>query len=366
MGRLHDATPTGHAPSMSQPDDAETGRATTAVATLYHAWFTGMILTVASRKGSSVVGEWVRRTFRRQHEAKFLASFAKLGLRDLPHAVACARYHYLSNRIGGVEVEYMPESDRKAWVRFPHPRWLYDGTALCGVPESVSHGFLRGWYAQNGPSLGNPRLGFVCTSQDMTAEHGFSGYFVEEDRPLAAAERLRFRADEAPPPFDPAEAPLLDPRVWTPARLRKANRNYAMDYVAHGLSELLGQLGAEGRDLARLAARLIGRQFYRRVQHELHTSAGDLAGFAAFCVAMAVGEGSDAAAAVEADSATITWPACRVLRDVAADTDAAFDAWAGLWEGCLATHDRFLDVDATRMGTDVALRVTRRHQGGRT
>ena len=54
-----------------------------AVAVLHHAWFTGLILTIASRDGADVVGDWVRRTFRRQHEAKFLASFAKLGLDGL-------------------------------------------------------------------------------------------------------------------------------------------------------------------------------------------------------------------------------------------------------------------------------------------
>ena len=36
----------------------------------------------------------------------------------VPQAVAAAQYHYLSNLIGGVRVEYMPECDRKAWVRY--------------------------------------------------------------------------------------------------------------------------------------------------------------------------------------------------------------------------------------------------------
>ena len=52
--------------------------------------------------------------FRRQHLEKFLPGLAKLGLSALPHAVACAQYHYLSNHLGGVRVEYMYESDRKA------------------------------------------------------------------------------------------------------------------------------------------------------------------------------------------------------------------------------------------------------------
>jgi hypothetical protein len=332
-------------------------RACQAVATLHHAWFTGLILMIASRRGETVVGEWVRRTFRRQHEAKFLSSFAKLGLHDLPPAVACARYHYLSNRIGGVDVEYVPEHDRKAWVRFPHPRWIYDGTAICGVPESVSHGFLRGWYAQNGVSLGNPRLGFVCTSQDMTAQYGFSGYFVEEDRGLAADERLRFRPDEAPPRFDPALAPRLDPAVWTPARLVKANRNYAMDYVANGLTELLAQLGSDGAQLAHLAARLIGRQLHRRVQQILGQPSAGAAGFAAFLETMATGEGSRASSASEGDDVVVAWHDPRLLREAGADPDAIFSTWAALWEGCLSTHDRFLTLHASRTADGVRLHI---------
>ena len=100
----------------------------------------------------------------------------------MPDAVACAAFHYLSNRIGGVRVEFMRESDRKAWVNFVPPRWIYPGASICAVPSEVSRAFLRGWYAQNGVSLGNPRLGFVCTAQTTDGQHGLSGYFLEHDR----------------------------------------------------------------------------------------------------------------------------------------------------------------------------------------
>jgi hypothetical protein len=339
-------------PRSAAPPDA----ATEAVALLHHAWFTGLILMLASRAGEAVVGEWVRRTFRRQHEQKFLASFAKLGLEGLPHAVACAHYHYLSNRIGGVEVEYMAESDRKAWVRFPHPRWLYEGTALCGAPESVSRGFLRGWYAQNGISLGNPRLGFVCTSQDMTAQYGFSGYFVEEDRALGDHERLRFRSDEEPPPFDPERAPAL-PREWTPARLRRAHRNYAMDYVANGLAELEAVHGAAGMAHAHLSARLIGRQYQRRLAEMLGFGASGAAPFARFVAAMAAGQDEAATVSETGEGVVVDWRAGRALAAIALASDAAFVAWSGLWEGCLASHDRFLSMAAGRSETGVRLTI---------
>ncbi len=138
--------------------------------------------------------------------------FRQAGLEGLPDAVACARYHVLSNSMGGVPVEYMEESDRKAWVRFRYPRWMYDGPTLCGVPVEASRGFLKGWYAQNGVSLKNPRLGFVCVSEDMTGQFGLCGYFMEHDHDLSAEERLRFAPDERPRPSTPPPSP---PRPMT-------------------------------------------------------------------------------------------------------------------------------------------------------
>ena len=69
---------------------------TSAAAELYHTYFTGLILTVASRRGGGDAAEWVFRVFRHQHHEKFLSSFGKLGLEHMPDAVACAAYHYLS------------------------------------------------------------------------------------------------------------------------------------------------------------------------------------------------------------------------------------------------------------------------------
>ena len=58
---------------------------------------------------------------------------------------------------------------------------MYDGPAICGIPVEASRGFLKGWYAQNGVTLKNPRLGFVCVSEDLTGQFGFCGYFKEYD-----------------------------------------------------------------------------------------------------------------------------------------------------------------------------------------
>jgi hypothetical protein len=74
------------------------------VADLYHAFFTGLILTVVTRRGTADAAEFVFRVFRRQQQERFLPGLEKLGLSHLPPAVAAAQYHYLSNWIGGVHV----------------------------------------------------------------------------------------------------------------------------------------------------------------------------------------------------------------------------------------------------------------------
>ncbi len=234
-----------------------------ALAKIHHAYFLGLQLMVSTRCGAQVMGDWMFKLFRRQHEDKFLSSFAKLGLTELPHAVACAQYHVLSNGVGGVPVEYMYENDTKAWVRFRYPRWMFDGPTICGVTEEVSLGFLKGWYAHNGVSLGNARLGFVCVSQDMTGEFGLCGYFKEYEHELSEEQRLVFVQGERPPRFDPDAQPQPPTSEWNELRLAKAKRNYALEYIRNGLTELIYVVGADrAQQLGMLSARLIGLQYH--------------------------------------------------------------------------------------------------------
>ena len=170
-----------------------------AVATLYNALLTGMVVSLVARRGADTAREFVFRLFRRQHLGKFLPGLAKLGLTREPHAVACALYHYHSNALGGVKTEYVRESDRKAWVRYPPPRWMWRGTAIAAIPHEVSAAMLHGWHGHNGVTLGNPRLGFVCTGMTVDGMPGLEGYYLEHERPLAPgrarALRLRRRDD---------------------------------------------------------------------------------------------------------------------------------------------------------------------------
>ena len=134
-----------------------------AVSRLYNGLMTGLVLTLVAHRHADAARRFVFTHFRRQHLEKFQGGLAKLGLDTLPHAVACAQYHYFSNALGGAKVEWIPENDRKSWVRYLPPRWIFDGTAVCGIPTEMSRAMMRGWHANNGAVLGNLRLGFVCT-----------------------------------------------------------------------------------------------------------------------------------------------------------------------------------------------------------
>ena len=337
---------------MTSPEASESA-AMSAQAELHHQYLLGLQLTVAMREGPEAVGDWLFRLFRRLHEEKFLSSFAKLGLEGLPDAVACARYHTLSNVIGGVPVEYMEESDRKAWVRFRYPRWMFDGPAICGLPVEAGRGFLRGWYARNGVTLDNPRLGFVCVSEDMTGQFGFCGYFREYDRELGEEERLVFAPDERPPPFDPDRQPAAPEAGWSEERLARANRNYAVEFIRAGIGELAGTVGgAKALEHGGRAARLTGLQHYRRMAEAVGGVDGGPREAADFLAAMFRGMGDG----VEAEDAgdgpvALRQTGLRIVRGLAGpERDILLACWIELWRGAVASHRRFMAVEAGAEG----------------
>ena len=325
-----------------------------AQAHLHHQYFLGLQLMVAVEQGREVVGEWMFRLFRRQHEDKFLSSFQKLGLSDLPDAVACAKYHVLSNGVGGVRVEYMAESDRKAWVRFRYPRWMYDGPAICGIPIEASRGFLRGWYAQNGVTLGNPRLGYVCVSEDLTGQFGLCGYFQEYDHDLSPEERLRFAPDDVPPPFNAADQPTPPDTEWNAERLAKANRNYAMEYCRNGLMQLAGVIGLDAAlDIGKRAARLTGLQQFPQMAGTMACTDGDVADAAQFLATAFSGMGDETEAHATAAAATLHHSGLRFVRGIdGEDRDLLLSCWCELWQGTIRSHRAFMDlrVEASATG----------------
>ncbi len=316
-----------------------------ALADLYHAFFTGLVLSVVTRRGERDAARFVHAVFRHQHEELFLPGLAKLGLENRPPAVACAAYHYLSNRIGGVPVEFIAEGEDKAWVVFPPPRWIWAGTAICAVPSCVARGMLTGWYARNGPSLGVHDLRFTCTAQLVDGDFGLAGYFERTGRALSPDERLAFRPGHRPPRFDPNAAPRLGPD-WTAARLARARMNYAAAYVRSALPRLAELFGtADGAHLARLTGRLVGAQFHHRLAGRWGIAERTPAAFAELMDRWARLEGDTLVRERLPDGAMrLARTAIRPLRRLPDPPQAVFDGIAGLVEGLALAHDRDLPL----------------------
>jgi hypothetical protein len=206
-------------------------------------------------------------------------------------------------------------------------------------------GFLKGWYAHNGVSLGNPRLGYVCVSEDVSGEFGFCGYFKEYDHDLADDERLQFARGELPPAYKPDEQPQLPSQDWTEERLEKANRNYAMEYIRNGLPELAGVIGREETiELAGRAAKLIGLQYLQDTLDMIGIEEADIdavrylslmfGGLGDICKVRE----SKVRGSKDRDSAILVQSGLRIVRGIEGEDRALIlTCWKQLWLGALAS-----------------------------
>ena len=321
-------------------------------ADLHHQYFLGLQLMVAVEKGPTIVGDWMFNLFRQQHEDKFLSSFNKLGLENLSHAVACAKYHVLSNSVGGVRVEYLAETETKAWVRFRYPRWMYDGPAICGIPIEASRGFLKGWYAQNGVTLKNPRLGFVCVSEDLTGDFGFCGYFKEFEKDLLPEERLQFSPKERPPRFNQADQPIPPKEHWSLERLAKANRNYSIEFCRNGIRELIKIIGsADTQDIGKRVARLTGLQQYAHMAKTLNCIDGSLNDAGEFLIKALEGMGDTIKRSDKPNQIILQQRPLRIIRGIEGEErEVVLTCWVELWRGALQSHREFMDLKIQNIG----------------
>lgn len=307
-----------------------------ALAELYHRHLTGLLLGMVTRLGPTAAAKVVFRTFRNQHLEAFLPGLEKLGLTGEPDAVACAKYHVLSNALGGVRVEWIPESDTKSWVRYLPPRWIFDGTAVCGIPTEVNRAMLRGWHGHNGVTLDNDRLGFVATSQTTDGQPGLVGYYVEEDEPLSPEDRVRFRPGERPP----GQAQPLPVPTWDPVRLAKVERNYSMNYIRTMLPAMAEVLGpADTQHVASVVGRQIGMQFHQHIMKTL----GDDSPFAERLARLLAGHGTDCAIDSTVGPTRLRLGEWRLF-DPSTTHPVVFEGWNALWEGLAMMEDRRLVV----------------------
>ena len=238
---------------------------------LWNRKFSAILFSTMRSHGGSMLDRLWAALLRSHQDKYFLASLGKLGIANDPPAVAAAKYHYFSNALGGLGMEYIEENPRKVWIRYLAPAWTYPGPALAALPLGVRRTVFSTWHPRNGELLGCPRLGWVCTKLLDEGDPCDEGYFVEHDHDLAPDERARFEVAQRTPEFDPAKAPKLDPKAWPEARLLKANRNYAVDYVRDTVDQLYALVGQHPANaVIAHAMRVIAAQY----AHELAADLG--------------------------------------------------------------------------------------------
>lgn len=215
---------------------------------------------------------------------RFKDGLIKLGIEEdeLP-ARKAAKYHYFSNSIGGLNMQYIEESPKKVWIRYIGPNGTYPGLAMLATPASQRRTVFSSWHPRNGELMGCPRLGYVATKFTSEGDPYDEGYFMEYDRDLRPEERIQFEIVRETPEFDPSKAPKLDPEHWPRARLLKGMRNFPRDYVAkatHVLENLYGE--RKTTSMIATAMRCMGVQLTGGLSSQLGIEGADLESIADF------------------------------------------------------------------------------------
>lgn len=248
---------------------------------LWNRMFSGLLLATLRSHGADVLDRlWA--TLLRSHQDKyFVAGLQKLGIASDTPARAAAKYHYFSNALGGLGMEYVEESPKKVWIRYLAPSWTYPGTALHALPWGIRRTVFSTWHPRNGELMGCLRLGWVCTKLIDEGDPYDEGYFIEHDHDLPPHERATFDRPEATPEYDPKRAPILDPEVWPEPRLLRANRNYAGEYIRDTVDQLYRLLGqAKTHDVIAHTARVLASQYIHELAADLKIDASTAEGLA--------------------------------------------------------------------------------------
>ena len=274
---------TSDASSLS-PDKWSLERQSDFISRLYWLWVGGMTVVTLFKHGEETVVKW-RFTMLNTHQSgHFIDGLKKLGIDPdkEPAAVVAAKYHYFSNGLGGIDLEMVVESPKKAWIRYNGP-YVPDGTGWLANPPSVGRAPFEGWHPYNGVRLNKPRLGFVLCRGFADGEPYAEGYFLEYDHDLSKEERFRFDPSETMPPFDPETAPKLDPEVWPPDRIAKSKRNFGRGYVEVSILSLVEVLDAPTVvGIVEKSYRGIAIQYGRQLLEELGIKGSDAGALATF------------------------------------------------------------------------------------
>lgn len=219
---------------------------------VYHAITVALVRELGHERTYDIHAQMLRH----HQEHFFLPGLKKLGLdREASDAVRCAKYHCLSNGLGGLRMGYAIENPNKVWLFYlPHtPDNAWAGQAALAHSRGNMLSDYIGWHANNGARLGNPGLRYVATQFVCDGDRYDGGYFEDTGRPLADDERVVERPGESLPAgldIRPWSSEL-DPQEWPAERRTKALRNYAVTWAADRVWSVLQSCGGQGETVAR-------------------------------------------------------------------------------------------------------------------
>jgi len=241
------------------------------ISTFWGRQWNALRLVVLKEKGESELCNFIYNILKGHQGGYFLQGLDKLGIsRDLPPAIIAGKYHYFSNLLGGIAMEYIEETPKKVWVRYLPPSFGFAGAGLFAVPTSIQRAMFSGWHSFNGEALGNPRLGWVLTKLIQDGEPYDEGYYMEYDRDLKPNEKIQFASVTSSPDFHPDQAPKLDPVVWPQERADKAKRNYVRQYVERAIINMQSMYGVQNASyLISSALRLCMIQYFGEFSKQL-------------------------------------------------------------------------------------------------
>jgi hypothetical protein len=214
-------------------------------AEMWRAEFASLRLALLRVKGEQALAEAQKFNLRRHQKKYFLPGLKKLGITGESDAIKAAKYHYLSNILGGIDMEYIEENPKKVWIRYRGDMFLY-GDGVFALPPSVTRATFAGWHPFNGLSLNNSKLGFVCTKVVEDGEPYYEGYFKEYEYDLDSSERMTYKFVSDSPDFEPDNAPKLDPNLWTNDRIYRTKRSFMRQYIESFIKTLLDLYGVPG------------------------------------------------------------------------------------------------------------------------
>jgi len=231
--------------------------------TFWWAYVSGITSMVYRQRGESDLLHIWYLILSGEQKDRYLDGLKKLGIKDNePPAIRAAKYHYFSNIIGGLNMQFIEESPKKVWLRYMGPNGTYPGVGMIAAPARQRRTVFSSWHARNGELMGCPRLGFVGTKGTSEGDPYDEGYFKEYDHDLSLEERIQFEVVQKTPEFSASLAPKLDPAIWPKERILKGMRNFAGDYLKKTVAVLQSMYGElETNAILRKSMRCIAVQF---------------------------------------------------------------------------------------------------------